>query len=146
MNDATQSPSDRSVEMYVPRGKIPVFVFYNKREEVETMLELLILWPNVEVNFFKGVFPSKTKMELGNKKAVVLLDHDLGENSIPGSEIAAILKQNGHTGPIVSISNDEKPDYAGFHFKPKTLVGSDPQATEDFKTFMNQVIAQAHSQ
>ncbi len=129
--------------MYVTAAEEMVIIVDDSLNEVKAIARILEAWPKLKVFQWTGLADRPDKPTDINDQAIILLDDDLGKDSLNGSAITERLAKEGHKGPIVSITGGENPAYAKLHFQGKAAVGSSRQMALDFIKFMNKVLQQA---
>lgn len=122
---------------------VTVTVCDNHLREVRGLVQILEAWENIRLlRHHSANYCDPGDLALMMEKCnIVLLDENM--NNLRGEDVAAALKQR--TGEnrqvIASISGDDKPEWAEYHFQHKARVVQSQDAAFEFVEFMKKLIA-----
>ena len=128
--------------MKAPRGPNLVAIVDDKPQEVEGLLKMLEVWPELNVVPFVGpttrTAEDMAKILYDINPTIILLDEDIDQ--VKGTEIALNLNNVGYQGIVATITGGEKPDYANYHFALKAQVMKKKKAALEFVDFINKLL------
>lgn len=127
--------------MYIPKKERFIAVVDNIKEEIDGIMSILSLWPNVKavsVIQSDGEYP-----EIPMEADAILLDENM--EIISGTEVAYKLTSSGYRGIIASITSGNSPEFTKLHFDEKLLILRDSDSAKSFVFFMNSILKELDS-
>lgn len=133
----SETPRLRQLMKIPPNGPVRVRIIDDYWTAIVPLRVLLSLWDNISASAVAQEAGQMPYLDLDCD--IYLIDEEL--DRLHGSQIVDELRHCGFAGIIACIGQcDEKPEGVKFHFKTKTLIGSDVGITHEFVAFMNMLI------